>query len=91
MERPRGRRPPAVLVIFLALQSYQRARPNSAVEAVAITEFHGIAEFFPGSSRRLLQGDLVCYARAVIADGWPAMKDGHDRRPGAAMGRSAPP
>jgi hypothetical protein len=65
-------------VIFLALQSYQRARAESAVEAVAVTELHGIALFFPESSGRLLQSDLVCYARAVIADEWPAMKAGHD-------------
>ena len=65
-------------VIFLALESYQRARADSATEAVSVTELHGIAEFFPEPSRQALQSGLVCYARAVIADEWPAMKDGHD-------------
>jgi hypothetical protein len=41
-------------VIFLALQSYQRARDGSNVEAIAVTELDSIAQVFqPPSSDRL--------------------------------------
>ena len=64
-------------VIFLALQSYQRAQEGSSVEAIAVTELHSIAEVFQAPSSDRLQGGLVCYARAVIEDEWPAMRHGH--------------
>jgi hypothetical protein len=63
-------------VIFLALQSYQRARDGSSVEAIAVTELHSVAEVFQSPSSDRLQGGLVCYARAVIEDEWPAMREG---------------
>ena len=63
-------------VILLALQSYQRAREGSSVEAIAVAELHSVAEVFQPPSSDRLQGGLVCYARAVIEDEWPAMRDG---------------
>ena len=63
-------------VILLALQSYQRAREGSSVEAIAVAELHSVAEVFQPPSSDRLQGGLVCYTRAVIADEWPAMRDG---------------
>ena len=33
-------------VILLALQSYQRAREGSSVEAIAVSELHSVATFF---------------------------------------------
>ena len=63
-------------VILLALQSYQRAREGSSVEAIAVSELHSVAEVFQPPSSDRLQGGLVCYARAVIEDEWPAMRDG---------------
>ena len=62
-------------VIFLALESYQRARAESGVEAVAVTELYQLAGLFPRGPRDRLRGELVCYARAVIEDEWPAMKE----------------
>jgi hypothetical protein len=64
-------------VILFALQSYQRALEGSNVEAVAVTELHSVAAVFGPLSSDRLQGGLVCYARAVVDDGWPAMQDGH--------------
>jgi hypothetical protein len=64
-------------VILFALQSYQRARDGSSVEAIAVTELDSIAEVFPPPSSDRLRGGLVCYARAVVEDEWPAMRDGH--------------
>ena len=63
-------------VILLALQSYQRARQGSSVEAIAVAELHSVAEVFQAPTSDRLQGGLVCYARAVIEDEWPAMRDG---------------
>ncbi len=63
-------------VILLALQSYQRARDGSSVEAIAVTELHSVADLFQAPSRDRLHGGLVCYARAVIEDEWPAMREG---------------
>jgi hypothetical protein len=63
-------------VILLALQSYQRAREGSSVEAIAVTELHSVASVFQSPVSDRLHGELVCYARAVIEDEWPAMKDG---------------
>ena len=63
-------------VILLALQSYQRARNGSSVEAIAVNELHSVASVFQPPVSDRLHGGLVCYARAVIEDEWPAMKDG---------------
>ena len=63
-------------VILLALQSYQRAREGASVEAVAVSELHSVAGVFKPPVSDRLQGRLVCYARAVIDDEWPAMSEG---------------
>jgi hypothetical protein len=63
-------------VILFALQSYQRARSGSSVEAIAVAELDSIAQVFEPPSSDHLHGGLVCYARAVIHDEWPAMRDG---------------
>ena len=44
-------------VIFLALQSYQRARNGSSAEAVAITELHSVAQVFQSPSSDRLQAN----------------------------------
>jgi hypothetical protein len=62
-------------VIVIALESYQRARLQAGVEAVAVTELDKVAELFPEGARERLHGGLVCYARAVVEDEWPAMRD----------------
>jgi hypothetical protein len=64
-------------VILFSLQSYQRAREGSSVEAVAVTELDAVAQVFPPPTTDRLRGDLVCYGRAVINDEWPAMQNGH--------------
>jgi hypothetical protein len=63
-------------VILLALQSYQRARDGSSVEAIAVAELHSVASVFQSPVRDRLHGELVCYARAVMEDEWPAMRKG---------------
>ena len=63
-------------VILFSLQSYQRAREGANVEAVAVTELSSVAAVFPPPTGDRLHGELVCYARAVIHDEWPAMQNG---------------
>ncbi len=60
-------------VILLALQSYQRAKEGSSVEAIAVTELDSVAAVFQSPTSDRLHGGLVCYARAVVEDEWPAM------------------
>ena len=61
-------------IIFLAMESFERAKTGAGVEAVAVTKLHSTAALFHPPSSDRLQGGLVCYARAVIEDGWPAMR-----------------
>src|SRR5689334_24119204 len=63
-------------VILFSLQSYQRAREGSSIEAVAVTELNAVATVFPPPTSDRLRGGLVCYGRAVVNDEWPAMKNG---------------
>src|SRR5204862_169623 len=62
-------------VFLLAFQSYQNARTHSQDEALAALGLFNAAEHFPQPTQARLQGDDVCYARAVIDDEWPAMAD----------------
>jgi hypothetical protein len=63
-------------VMFLAFQNFVSAKRNADIEAVAIErQFHAARGFNP-ALRGELQGDLVCYARAVIDDEWPKLAEG---------------
>jgi hypothetical protein len=63
-------------VIFLAFGTYDRAKDKASVEAVAVSQLFRTARLFPSSGRRL-EGELVCYGRAVVHQEWPAMRDEH--------------
>lgn len=62
-------------VIFLAFESYANARQEAGQEAVAVAELFHTAQIFAPSEQQELQGDLVCYARAVIEDEWRTMRE----------------
>ena len=63
-------------VMFLAFQNFVSAKRNADTEAVAVErQFHAAKGLNP-SLRADVQGDLVCYARAVIEDEWPKLEDG---------------
>jgi Protein of unknown function (DUF4239) len=68
-------------VIFTAFDSYQRARSDAGIETVAVRQLASLTTFFPQPAQSQLQGDLVCYARAVISDEWPRMAAGGDASP----------
>lgn len=62
-------------VIFLAFSSYDRAREKASLEAVAVSQLYRLAKVFPPASQRELEGELICYARAVVGDEWSTMRD----------------
>jgi hypothetical protein len=63
-------------VIFLAFESYSNARAAAGKEAIAVAQLFNTASLFPAAERRALQGDLICYSRAVMIDEWRTMRDG---------------
>jgi hypothetical protein len=64
-------------VILLSFEGYNGAKSHSEEEATAVFDQYEVAALFePASKRNVLWGELVCYARAVIADEWPAMEHG---------------
>jgi hypothetical protein len=64
-------------VFFLAFQSYDGARNDARDEADATTSMFRTAGLFPSPGGARLQGQLICYGRAVADLEWPAMRDGH--------------
>jgi len=61
-------------VIFLAFESYGTAKDKAGQEAIAVSELFHEARLFSPSTAHDVRGQLVCYARAVISDEWPAMR-----------------
>ena len=64
-------------VFFIAFESYGGAKGDAEEEATAaLAMYHAAAPFRPAAARAELQGQTICYARQVISDGWPAMREG---------------
>lgn len=61
-------------VVFEAYDSYNDARSGAETEAEAVLELSRTVEAFEPEEQARLQGLLVCYGRAVIHQGWPAMQ-----------------
>jgi hypothetical protein len=69
----------AVLLAFVVLEafaSFNDARSGAESEATAVVELSRTSEFFAPVDRARFSGRLICYARAVIRDEWPAMANG---------------
>jgi hypothetical protein len=66
----------AGFVIFLAFTSYDQSRSGAEAEALAVLQQFETAQFLPATAREGLTGELVCYARSVVRQEWPAMEDG---------------
>src|SRR3954469_2440284 len=63
-------------VFFIAFESYGGAKGDAEEEATAtLAMFHAAGPFGP-SARVELEEQVICYAREVISDGWPAMREG---------------
>jgi hypothetical protein len=74
----------AILLGFVVLQaydSYNDAKRGAEQEAQAILELTRTSATFTPSEHERLEGTLVCYGRAVIEQGWPAMRDGGEGSP----------
>jgi len=63
-------------VFLISFQSYASARSNSQTEAGATAALFDTADPFPDRVRGALQGELICYGRAVVSDEWPSMARG---------------
>ncbi|WP_329233758.1 hypothetical protein OHB07_28520 [Streptomyces sp. NBC_00111] len=64
-------------VLVTANGSYGKAETAARGEARAVDQLVESAEYAPAAQRAEVQADAVCYARAVRAQEWPAMADGH--------------
>ena len=63
-------------VFFVAFESYGGAKADAEEEATAtLAMFHAALPFAP-TVRAQLQGQVICYARDVVAREWPAMRKG---------------
>jgi hypothetical protein len=68
----------AVLLAFVVIQAYDNyndAKSGAETEAEAVLQLSRTAETFDRASHARLEGLLVCYGRAVIHHGWPAMRE----------------
>jgi hypothetical protein len=63
-------------VIFLTFSDFDDAKSAAEDESLAVSEQFEAAELFAPAERDLLQGELICYGRAVIEDEWPLLGDG---------------
>ncbi|MGH7128543.1 MAG: hypothetical protein ACREIV_08225 [Planctomycetaceae bacterium] len=63
-------------VFFIAFESYGGAKADAEEEATATLAMFHAAGPFGSATQAELQGQMICYAREVIADGWPAMREG---------------
>ena len=63
-------------VIFLGFGTYESGANHSDAEAAAVVAQFRTAADFNGNLAQNAQGELVCYARSVIAQEWPSMRNG---------------
>ena len=63
-------------VIFLSFGTYDSAANHADAEAAAVVDQFQTASDFRGPLVERAEGELICYARSVIAKEWPAMRDG---------------
>lgn len=63
-------------VILIGFQHYNSASDSAQREATATRSMFKTADLFPQRPREDIQGNVLCYARAVVALDWPAMSRG---------------
>lgn len=64
------------LIVFLAFTSYDDSRAGAETEALAVGQQFETAQFLPAEVRGPLGQELVCYARSIVYEEWPALEDG---------------
>ena len=65
-------------VMFLGFESYVRASEGASREAVAVSQLARVSRLFPVEQGEELRDDLGCYARGVISDEWPLMRESRE-------------
>lgn len=63
-------------VLVAASESFGEAEDSARLEAAMVDHLFEVAEYAPAVARERIQGDAVCYARAVRSLEWPAMAEG---------------
>jgi hypothetical protein len=63
-------------VIFLAFESYDESRSGAETEALMVGQQVSTAQLMPEAVSGRLTGELVCYARSVVGQEWPAKERG---------------
>ena len=63
-------------VFFVAFESYHAAKSDAQDEATATLGMFHLANRLSPKARDQLEGQLICYAREVVATSWPAMRRG---------------
>jgi len=61
---------------FLVLNKYHAAQQTVQSEAGDVEEIYRLAQPLPESKREQIQGLAVSYARVVVDEEWPAMREG---------------
>ena len=64
-------------VVLVAFEQFNDAKDGAQAESDAVIELFRDAAFFDRADRTRMQADLVCYARAVVEQEWPAMREGN--------------
>ena len=67
-------------IVFLGWEHYNAARGHLEDEADAVGNLYRLTDGAAGAERQKLRDGLVCYARSVIDDEFPAMEDGNDAK-----------
>ena len=63
-------------VVFLAFESYDTSRSGAEAESRTVVQMVETAQFLPPPASAELTGELICYARNVVHQEWPAMQAG---------------
>jgi Protein of unknown function (DUF4239) len=63
-------------VVFLTFGNFTEIKSSASTEADAVKGVYLSAEAFSAPTEDLLQHDMVCYARSIIEDDFPAMAEG---------------
>ncbi len=63
-------------IIFLTFTNYDQSRSGAETEATVLVQQAETAQLLPRPEAAILTGQLVCYARSVVAQEWPQMRRG---------------
>ncbi len=64
-------------VVLFAFESYDNSSSNAELEAQIVTQQFETAQLLPAAEREELSAELQCYARSVVYQDWPQMRQGH--------------